>query len=248
MTMPTIQAFQKKLATGYLDQLDYHPTYLHGNPLQPVVPVQTATDGVMIIGAYPTAKFATIGRERDVPVADIDAPFSTQKYFDGAQVRDVRAGTELQEHYLNRLGLGLKDLWLTNLVKVFLFKPGHVAKYKALGKKVEESRSKFASFAEKSHPLLKIELEVARPKAVILLGEEVTKLLCGVGSTAAKQMFDGHPREIDIEGTKQTVFCLPHPGIVMRASSKQKSGRKNKWAAVLAELLPGMKMRLKKLG
>ncbi|MCB2205024.1 hypothetical protein KQI65_09770 [bacterium] len=41
---------------------------------------------------------------------------------------------------------------------------------------------------------MKIELELARPKAVILLGEEVTKLLRNVGSTAAKQMFDGHPR------------------------------------------------------
>jgi len=245
--MPTVASFQKKLAREYLQTLGYKPKYLYGNPLQPVVPVHTKEDGIMIIGAYPTAKFAFVDGQRDVPIADIDAPFSDQRYFDGSRVRDVRAGAELQKAYLEPLGLEPEDLWLTNLVKVFLFKPGHVAKYEALGKKAVESRSKFASFAEKSLPLMKTELEVARPRVVILLGEEVTKLLCGVSATAAKQMFDGHSREIEIAGTKRIVFCLPHPGIVMRAQAVEEVIRNNKWAAVLAELLPGMKKRLKKL-
>lgn len=58
--MTAIRKFQKKLAREYLDALEYHPTYFHGNPLQPVVQVVTNPDGVMIVGAYPTAEFAAI--------------------------------------------------------------------------------------------------------------------------------------------------------------------------------------------
>ena len=107
------------------------------------MPVVTNPGGVMIIGAYPTAKFATIDGVRDVPVADIDAPFSNQTYFDGASVRDVRAGKEMETEYLKPLGLIENQLWLTNLVKVFLFKPGHVAKYEKLSKDAEGSRMRF---------------------------------------------------------------------------------------------------------
>ena len=45
--------------------------YLYTNPVQPVVPLDLAQDNVFIIGAYPTAKFATMKGQRDVPVADI---------------------------------------------------------------------------------------------------------------------------------------------------------------------------------
>ena len=202
------------------------------------MPVVTNPGGVMIVGAYPTAKFATVNGVRDVPVADIDAPFSNQTYFDGASVRNVRAGKELETEYLKPLGLIENQLWLTNLVKVFLFKSGHTAKYQKLGNEAEESRRRFREFAEneQAQAIFQEELTIANPSAVILLGEEVTKIICRVGSARAKQMFDGIPRDIEIAGRVQKVFCLPHPGIVMRPG--------NNWGAHLRQVLPGMRKHL----
>jgi len=221
--MKLIKEFQRKIAAEYLNTVGYSATYLHGNPVLPVIPVVTNPGRVMIIGAYPTARFATIGKERDVPVADIDAPFSNQTYFDGASVRRVRAAEELLKHYLEPLGLREGDLWLTNLVKVFLFKEGHAEKYLRLGRPALESRSRFEEFAKGSLELIKEEMALAQPKAVILLGEEVSKLLVEVKGPG-QQLFDGKPHELKIMETTAKAFCLPHPGIVMRPKRKQKNG------------------------
>lgn len=193
----------------------------------------------MIVGAYPTAKFATIGKERDVPVGDIDAPFSNQTYFDGANVREVKAGKELSEKYLGPLGLTEKDLWLTNLVKVFLFKEGHVEKYRRLGRPVLESRTRFEEFAKSSIPLLKEEILLANPKAVILLGEEVTKILMDVKGPG-KKFFDGKPHDLMLTGSAIPTFCLPHPGIVMRPPRKKAEGTPEPihWGERLSAMLP----------
>ncbi|MFZ1730540.1 MAG: uracil-DNA glycosylase family protein [Bacteroidota bacterium] len=238
---PTI-SYQRKLAAEYLDTIGCSATYLHGNPVLPVVPVQTKTGSVMIIGAYPTAKFATIGRERDVPVGDIDAPFSNQTYFDGASVRTVKAGQELAEKYLTQLGLAEADLWLTNLVKVFLFKEGHVEKYKRLVSPALESRSRFEEFAKASIPLLTEEILLANPKAVILLGEEVTKLLVD-GKGPGQKFFDGKPHALKDMDPAITAFCLPHPGIVMRPARKQivDAPPPVDWSKRLETLLPSVR-------
>jgi len=45
----------------------------------------------------------------------------------------VRTGTDFLEDYLTPLGLKKEDLWITNMVKCFLFKPEHVASLHHLG-------------------------------------------------------------------------------------------------------------------
>jgi hypothetical protein len=105
--------------------------------------------GVCIVGAYPSARFATIGRERDVPVGDNCGPFSIECYFDGSRVRTVNSGKELEDEYLAPLGLRRQDCWITDLVRVFLFKQGHVDKYRRLGCRwpAAETRRGFEEYA-----------------------------------------------------------------------------------------------------
>jgi hypothetical protein len=60
-----VRAFQKRPYVSYKDSipLPLPYQYIHGNPVQPVVPLDTALHGVFIIGAYPSARFAAIGGE-----------------------------------------------------------------------------------------------------------------------------------------------------------------------------------------
>ena len=119
-----VKRFQRRLYAEYKDDLDLPQPYqyLYGNPIHPVVPLDVAQDSVFILGAYPSARFAAIGSERDVPVADNCGPFSTERYFDGSRVRTVNSGAELEEAYLEPLGLSRDQCWITDLVRVFLFK------------------------------------------------------------------------------------------------------------------------------
>lgn len=77
----TIREFQRNLFHKYCRTLKLPSTYkyLYGNPVQPVVPLDTHQGGVLILGAYPSAKFAAIQNERDVPVADNCGPFSNEE-------------------------------------------------------------------------------------------------------------------------------------------------------------------------
>jgi len=129
-----VRDFQRKLFSSYVDCLDLPASYkyIHENPVQPVVPLDTCRGGVFILGAYPSARFAAIGMERDVPVGDNCGPFSTESYFDGSTVRTVNSGHELETEYFKPLGLRRENCWITDLVRVFLFKQGHIDKYRRL--------------------------------------------------------------------------------------------------------------------
>lgn len=240
--MDPILAFQQQLETEYLGTIEYHVSYIDGTPLRPVIPKVTNTGGIMIVGAYPTAKFATIDGIQNIPVGDIEVPFSTETYSDGGKERDVRAGVELREKYLERLGLTESDLWITNLVKVFLFKPGHVLKYKHFDVKIQETRSRFKSIAEHSLVFLETEISLAQPKAFILLGEEVSKFLVEVKGPG-QRLFDGKLHELKGINTTAKAFCLPHPGIVMRPKRKKEPGKPapTDWNKKLEVLLPEIK-------
>jgi hypothetical protein len=176
-----VRDFQKRLFATYKNDLSLplRYQYIYGNPVRPIVPLDTSQGGVCIIGAYPSARFATIGSERDVPVGDNCGPFSTECYFDGSRVRTVDSGKELEQAYLTPLGLRRSQCWITDLVRVFLFKKGHVAKYRRLGCKwpEQETRSEFEEYAAQGMHWLAEELALARPCLVITLGAEVAGIL-----------------------------------------------------------------------
>ena len=204
----------------------------------PVVPTRVVPGKVMILGAYPTCRFATIESEEFVPVKDIDEPFENSRYFDNHNVRDVRSGNVLQEIYLRPLGLDPEaDLWITNMVKCFLFKPGHINAYRRLGwtdPNVEPSRNRyFQAAAVCMNHNLKKELDLCKPKIVITMGAEVCRMIHGsnngkypapgdlfkkiVGQPLRANTTDDHPHDSRNKMFEdKNVFHMYHPGCLMR--------------------------------
>jgi uracil-DNA glycosylase len=242
----SIQAYQKRCFREYKQSLglDENYTFLHGNPVKVLVPIETATNGVMVVGAYPSAKFYTINGISDVPLCDNDAPFSCESYFDGARVRTIPSGQELEENYFQNLGISRSDCWITDLVKIFLFKDGHIERYRKLGNTtILETRSRFSEFGKQSICWLELEIELAKPKVILSLGREVTSILFGVSETKATSLLDGIIHTLTIGNTTQNVLAMPHPGIIM------KDYPDNPWPKRFKDtIIPNAKKELKALG
>jgi len=243
--METIQKYQQDCFKEYKKSIGYPNSYkfLYGNPINVLVPIETPTNKFMIVGAYPSAKFFTVNNLTDVPLYDNDSPFSNELYFDGTRVRTIPSGRELNEVILKQIGIKREDCWITDLVKVFLFKQGHIDRYKKLGMQdIEENRSKFKEYAFKSIPWLIREIKIANPKVVILLGSEVTTVLFGVTDEAAKKRMDGSIHELALEDLNIKCICLPHPGILMKSSPK------NPWPERFRnEIVPTVKNEILKI-
>ena len=221
--MKTIREYQKDCFNNYKSSIGYpeHYRYLHGTPINTLVPIETTLNKVMVVGAYPSAKFYTIDGVIDTPVADNDAPFSNESYFDGSRVRTIPSGKELNEVILDRIGVKRSDCWITDLVKVFLFKEGHVRRYNKLGKiDVVQNRSKFMEYAERSMPWMEKEIEICNPYVIFLLGVEVTRAFFNITNKDAKAYLDGKIRQKEINGQPRNFICLPHPGILMKKMDK----------------------------
>jgi len=240
-----IKKYQKDCFANYKREIKYPEdyTYFYGNPINVLVPIETAINGVMIVGAYPSAKFYTVNGIADTPLADNDSPFSNESYFDGSRVRTIPSGKELNEVILEKIGVKREDCWVTDLVKVFLFKQGHINRYIKLGKtNIFENRSKFLEYAKKSIYRLQQEIDLANPKAIILLGIEVIKALFNISDQEAKSYLDGETRIKEINGIERNFICLPHPGILM------KKFEKNPWPEKFEnEIAPKAKTNIKKL-
>ncbi len=232
-----IQLYQKHCWNVYKSAIGFpqRRTYLHGTPLKVQVPVDTATGGLFIVGAYPTAQFNTIGSIRDVPVGDHLYPFSNESYFDGSSVREVRSGAELEELFLRPLGIERSRCWITDLVKVFLFKDGHAAKYHRMGvpERFKADRGLFLHYASLASNLdfLSEELRLAEPKVVVLLGSEVAGVL--LGGRSGTTWLTPQEHTLQLNGEQYRCFACPHPGILMRNSAGS-----IKWKQVLAKQLP----------
>lgn len=208
-------------------------TYPDGNPIRPLPPVQTATGGLMIVGAYPSARFESRpstkspGRRRLVPVADNTQPFAEEQYFDGTQVRRLESGSGLREYLPEPLGLTLADCWVTDLVKVFLYKPDHVDSCgdACPGFAVPELRTQYMKFALASVPWIAEECSLCQPSLVVTLGEEVAQAITGNLRTRADVLLNQPPCQPVALDAWPTLF-LPHPDACRRSE---------KWRANLAE-------------
>ncbi|MEZ4662533.1 MAG: hypothetical protein R2911_33695 [Caldilineaceae bacterium] len=161
------------------------PHYAGQRPLMPVVPTWLAQKRVMIIGAYPNCRFATVADQRFAPVDDIAEPFDSARYFDNYNVRDYPTGDSLRRNYLEPLGLDLrKDVWLTNMVKCYLIDDDDVKAYKKLGwidaanPQVQATRKDYLSVAPPCMQRnLVQEVALCQPELVIGLGEEVYRMM-----------------------------------------------------------------------
>lgn len=243
-----IRNFQKRCWSDYKNELGLNNNYnyLFGNPVKVHIPIYTTTNGLLIIGAYPTAHFQAIKNKKgrilsDVPVEDHLYPFSNECYFDGSRVRTVKSGEELENLFLKPLSLKRSDCWITDLVKVFLFKEGHAKKYLDLGlKDFKANRDQFMVYAERSLRLLIDEINLANPKAILVLGEEVTSVVLGIPKSLATSKMNGVPIDKAFGNKAYPVFASPHPGILMRNSE-----RAEHWKQVLADkILPAIQGHL----
>ena len=233
--MERINKYLKECWANYKSDIDLpeNYNYLYGNPVKVHVPIDIAQNRIMVIGAYPTAHFNTIKGIRDVPIEDHLYPFSNEKYFDGGTVRSVKSGQELEDFYFSKLCVKREQCWITDLVKVFLFKEGHIKKYQQLGyNKQKETRSQFKQFAKKSIPHLHKEIELAKPKVILTLGSEVASIVLNVSENKAKQLMKAEAIEYKLNDNTYTLFALPHPGIIMRNSEVA-----IKWQKVLEQQL-----------
>lgn len=244
----TIIRYQKKLWLTYKSKigLDNSYIYLYGNPLKIHVPIDTATNGLMIIGAYPTAHFQAIKNNEgkiinDVPVGDHLYPFSNESYFDGSRVRKVNSGEELENLFIKPLGLKLSECWITELVKVFLFKEGHAKKYRDLGlSDFKANRDDFRHYAKRSLCFLIDEIDLANPSVILVLGEEVASVVLEIPKSQATSKMDGVAIDKEFRNKTYPVFASPHPGILMRNSI-----RAEHWRLVLADIiLPAIRGKL----
>jgi uracil-DNA glycosylase len=243
--MENIQEYQQKCFSQYKKDIGYPEeyTYLYGNPINVLVPIETTKNKIMIVGAYPSAKFYTLGKITDVPLSDNDSPFSNESYFDGSRVRTIPSGKELNDFILKQIGIKREDCWVTDLVKVFLFKQGHIERYSKLGRKdIQENRSKLKEYAKESIPWLIREIKLAEPRVIILLGAEVASVLFKTTEGGAKKIMDGTKQASPLKGITVPFICLPHPGILMKPSSK------NPWPKrFLEEIAPTAKAEIQKL-
>ena len=224
----TIQQYQKKCSKEYLKSINFpeDTSYLYGNPVKTVVPIETAIGKVMVIGPQPAAKLYFVDEIPDVPLYDPSAPFSIEPYFDGSRVRSSFTGQELSEVILEALEIPREECWLTSLVKVHLFDDDHVKKYHRLGKDMKENRSKYMEYANKSLPWIRQEIEIANPNVIILLGPEVASslLLCSIEE--AIEYMTGEVLEKKIIWKNSNFICLPPPGVLMDRSARNPWPRK----------------------
>jgi len=224
----TIQQYQKKCSKEYMKSISFpeESSYLYGNPVRTVVPIETAIGKIMIIGPQPAAKVFFEKDIPDVPLHDATAPFSIEPYYDGSRVRSSYTGQELSEIILETLEIPRERCWLTTLVKVFLFDEDHVRKYRRLGKEISANKTQYNEYAQKSLTWIRDEIEIANPKAIILLGAEVISNILLISEEEAKELITGEVVEKKIIWKNSNFICLPTPGVILDRSARNPWPRK----------------------
>jgi len=224
----TIQQYQKKCSKEYAKSIKFaeETSYLYGNPVRTVVPIETAIGKTMVIGPYPAAKMYFEKDIPDVPLYDGIAPFSIEPYYDGSRVRSSYTGQELSEVILESLEIPREHCWLTSLVKVFLFDDDHVKKYHRLGKEIKENRSNYMDYANRSLNWIRQEIEIANPKIILLLGAEVISSILLISEQEALESMTGKIIEKKIIWKNSNFICLPPPGVIMDRSARNPWPRK----------------------
>jgi uracil-DNA glycosylase len=224
-----IRNYQQRCSANYSLSIGLPKDYSYptGNAIRPVPPIQTTTHGLMIIGAYPSARFerrlsTVTNKRRLIPIADNLQPFGTEVYFDGIQVRRLESGAGLKQYVLDPLDLKYEQCWITDLVKVFLYKPEHAASCEDIfpGFKPIVLRPSFTKLGTKSISWIRDEIDLCEPKIIITLGEEVAKIVSGSNLTADKLLI---PKPFYPETLKghRTYYC-PHPDACRRSSRWKK--------------------------
>ena len=231
-----IRDYQQKCHREYKSKIKLLPekyTFPDGNHIVPLPPIRTDVRGLMIVGAYPSARFeyrlsSTLPRRyRLIPIANNLQPFGPEQYFDGLRVRDLESAEGLQKYLLSKLNAQPGRYWITDLVKVFLYKRDHKLSCQAVhpGFKVPVLRHRYYDIGEQSLKYLRKECELCRPKLVVTLGEEVAQVVLGrKGASADELLVPQVARPENIGGCP--TLCLPHPDACRRSDKWRKAMQK----------------------
>ena len=225
MSTRRILDYQQKCSRSYLSSIELPADYRYpdGAPIRPLPPLKVAVGGLMIIGAYPSARFEQRqsrlkpGKFRTVPIADNLQPFGREEYFDGLKPTVLVSGETLAEYLLQPLEIEADHCWITDLVKVFLYKDTHIdsCSDSVPGFRGTETRSSFKSLARQSLSWIREECEICKPKVVVALGQEVAQVISGHNSWSATRLLSLRPNAPESLGHIPTIYA-PHPDACRR--------------------------------
>lgn len=123
----------------------------------------------------------------------------------------------LKTHLLDSWSLLPEKCWITDLVKVFLYKPEHAESCGDVGPKfkVPVNRHHFMDFAAKSMSWLQEEVQPCNPKLIVTLGEEVAQALSGEIGAPPDNLLTRDISRIEALGNYPILF-VQHPDACRR--------------------------------
>jgi hypothetical protein len=215
-----ILEFQKNCYNNYLNTLiekDLVPKkYLFpfGNPIRPVMPTKTSINGIMLIGAFPSARFEVVDKML-IPCANNLSPFGEEEYFDGMQIRVQESRRSLNENYFTKLNISPNKIWLTDIVKVYLYPDKHIKNCLKVNPNINyvNTHKNFNKIALASMNYLVEEIRIFSPKLIITLGEITARVLTSDKKTNNDELLNGSVALKNIEGNHYNVAHLAHPEI-----------------------------------
>ena len=188
--------------------------YPDGNPIRPVIPVKTVKNSIMLIGAFPSARF----EKRNgvlIPAGDNLSPFASEEYFDGETVRRQASRVRLEEDYFRQLHIDSNNIWITDIVKVYLFPEKHIKNCKLISPRIEfvNTHRLFKQIAAASSHWIEREIIICNPKLIITLGEIPARTISRDWLTPNKKLLNGVVKEVALDKIYK-IAHLGHPEIM----------------------------------
>lgn len=167
----------------------------------------------MVIGAFPSARFARINQLL-IPIADNLSPFGEEKYFDGREIRFQASRESLNKNYFPQLGIEQDKLWLTDLVKIYLYQEKHIKNCKIIAPEIEfiNTHKMFFEIAKASRPWILKEIELCNPSLIITLGEITARVISSELNLETKRLLSGNIYQITLDKNYR-IAHLAHPEI-----------------------------------
>lgn len=235
-----IRKFLQDCYTNYLPsirrELPDFPTdyrYPSRNPTKPVLPVQITQNKLMVIGAFPSARF----ERKDgllIPVADNLSPFGEEKYFDGQEIRVQASRESLNKNYFPQLQLTPEYLWLTDIVKIYLFPKKHIKNCISTAPDIQvvNTHEMFLKIAKVSLGWIIKEIQLCNPSLIITLGEIPARVIGSNFVTKNAELLNGEVNQIEFDKVYR-IAHLAHPEI--RRLNKEWDERTEKALKTLAK-------------
>lgn len=212
--------FQKDCFKNYLDDIRKKVSeipnpyiYPDGNPVRPIIPTKTVQNSIMLIGAFPSARFEKRNKVL-IPVGDNLSPFGQEEYFDGSTVKTQASRDSLDETYFPQLNIDPDKIWITDIVKVYLYPEKHIKNCKVISPHITfvNTHDLFKNIATASMDWMKKEISVCNPKLIITLGEVAARTISGDSKTGIKTLLNGEVRPITFD-KEYKIAHLGHPEI-----------------------------------